>query len=314
MISIDGEVWTFEEIAPGEAHCHRVVETIHTARSEFQRVEVCRTESYGRGLFLDGRIQHVEADEYVYSESLVHPAMTLLGGSARRVLCVGAGPGGAVRELLAYPGVGEVVQVEIDTTVLDVAREHLPHSAAASNAADPRFTLRVRDALDYLTEGGEPFDLVVNDLSEPFPGSPAARLFGPEALRAVRARLTPGTGLYVSWCGSAGPRSSGMAARICRNVRAVFGHCRPYLVHTQSYGTVWLNVIGSTTPFDPLARSADQIDNQLARTLRGSTRLYDGVTHHHMFHLPKDVRETLATAPEDADEPVELAVSVRSTP
>lgn len=310
VIEFDGSPWTFEEVAPGEAHLHRVVEVVHVEHSGVQRVEVVRTEGYGRGLFLDGRIQHVADDEYVYSEALVHPAMTLLGGRADRVLVIGAGPGGAVREVLGYPGVGEAVQVEIDTAVLDVARAHLPHSPVAANAADPRYRLVVADALDYLAADGELFDLVVNDLSEPFEGSPAAKLFDTDALRLVRSRLRPG-GRYVSWAGSVGPKSWDMARRIVAEVASVFEDVSAYVLHTQSYGTVWLNVVGSTTPTDPLALSPARIDEQRATTLTAVTRFYDGVTHHHMFHVPKDIRTALAQ-PADADRAIGLAVPVKS--
>lgn len=310
MIELDGSAWTFEEVAPGEAHLHRVVEVVHVEHSGVQRVEVVRTEAYGCGLFLDGRIQHVADDEYVYSEALVHPAMTLLGGRADRVLAIGAGPGGAVREVLGYPGVGEVVQVEIDTAVLDVARVHLPHSPVATNAADPRYRLVMADALDYLATGSEPFDLVVNDLSEPFEGSPAAGLFGADALRLIRSRLRPG-GRYVSWAGSIGPKSWDMARRIVGEVASVFEDVSAYVLHTQSYGTVWLNVIGSTTPTDPLALSPAQIDEQRAATFTAPTRFYDGVTHHHMFHVPKDIRTALAQ-PTEGHRTIGLTVRVMS--
>lgn len=309
VIEFDGSSWTFEEVAPGEAHLHRATEVVHVEHSGMQRVEVVRTEGYGHGLFLDGRIQHVADDEYVYSEALVHPAMTLLGGRADRVLIVGAGPGGAVREALGYPGVGEVVQVEIDTVVLDIARAHLPHSPVATNSADPRYCLVLADALEYLAAGGEPFDLVVNDLSEPFEGSPAAGLFDAEALRLVRSRLRPG-GRYVSWAGSVGPKSWDMARRIVAEVAAVFEDVSAYILHTQSYGTVWLNVVGSTTPTDPLALSPARIDEQRATMLTAETRFYDGVTHHHMFHLPKDIRTALER-PTEACGAIGLAVPVR---
>jgi spermidine synthase len=302
VIELEGSPWTFEEIAPGEAHLHRVLEIVHAEHSGVQRVEVVQTEGYGRGLFLDGRIQHVADDEYVYSEALVHPAMTLSGGRADRILIFGAGPGGVVREVLGYRNVGEVVQVEIDTAVLDVARTYLPHSPVAANAADPRYRLVVADVLDYLSAGGETFDLIVNDLSEPLEGSPAAGLFGADALRLVRSRLRPG-GRYVSWAGSVGPKSSILARRIVAEVASVFEDASAYILYTQSYGTVWLNVVGSTTPTDPLSLSPAEIDRQVRATLRSGTKFYDGVTHHHMFHLPKDVRTALAR-PTDAGETV----------
>ncbi|MET0557759.1 MAG: hypothetical protein ABW065_03685 [Solirubrobacterales bacterium] len=310
VIELDGFPWTFEEVAPGEAHLHRVLEVVHVEHSGMQSVEVVQTEGYGRGLFLDGRIQHVADDEYVYSEALVHPAMTLMGGRADRVLVIGAGPGGAVREVLGYPGVDEVVQVEIDTAVLDAAHAHLPHSPVAANAADQRYRLVVADALDYLATSDGPFDLVVNDLSEPFEGSPAADLFGADALRLVRSRLRPG-GRYVSWAGSVGPKSWDMARRIVAEVASVFEDVSAYILHTQSYGTVWLNVVGSTMPTDPLALSPARIDEQRATTLTAETRFYDGVTHHHMFHLPKDIRAALAQ-PTRLRGAIGLAVSMRN--
>ncbi|MGO1053926.1 hypothetical protein [Crossiella sp. CA198] len=300
------ERWTVEEIAPGERHCHRVTEEVVVLDSEFQRIEVLETQAYGRGLFLDGRIQHVAADEYIYSESMVHPAMQLLDGRAARVLCIGAGPGGIVRELLNYPGVGEVVQVEIDTTVVDIAREHLP-AVGTSFRTDPRYRLVVADALDYLAGGGEPFDLIVNDLSEPLPGSPASRLFATEAIRLVRSRLS-GRGLYVSWCGSVGPVSAEFAARIFQVIQQVFGQAHGYLSYPQSYGTVWLTGIGAVSSVDPLALSPAELDQRLARTCPTPTRLYDGQTHHHMFLLPKNVRTALSVPVTDSAAPIELLV------
>ena len=70
--------WTHEALAPGEAHCHRIARRVHSTRSQFQAIEVVETVGYGIGLFLDGRIQHVAADEYIYSEVMSHPAATLL--------------------------------------------------------------------------------------------------------------------------------------------------------------------------------------------------------------------------------------------
>ncbi|MFC3984803.1 spermine/spermidine synthase domain-containing protein [Streptosporangium jomthongense] len=296
--------WSFEEIAPGEAHRHRIVAEVHSTRSAFQHIQVLETESYGRGLFLDGRIQHVAADEYIYSESMVHPAMFLLGGSCERALCIGAGPGGVVRELLRYPGVGEVVQVEIDTSVIDVARDHLPH-VGTEHWSDPRVRLRIADVLEYLDDEPGRFDLIVNDLSEPLPGSPASEVFSARSVGLMRSRLSE-RGLYVSWCGSVGPRSSEMAARIGAVVERVFPHAYRYVTHPQSYGTVWMTVIGSNLPLDPLGTGAAEIDRHLAERMTGTLRLYDGITHHHMFHVPKDVREAVAGV--DLEQPIQLLV------
>jgi len=289
---MDGR-WTSEEIASGEVHCHRVVREIHTERSRFQRIEVLETEGYGPGLFLDGRVQHVQADEYTYSESMVHPAMLFLGGRADRVLCIGGGPGGVVRELLRYRGVRRVVQVDIDPTVIEVSRRHLRH-VAPEHWDDPRFELVIDDALHYLAATADRFDLVINDLSEPLPGSPAAAVFTEDACRLIASRLAGERACYVTWAGSVGCRSAGIAVAINRLVGATFSHSAAYVTHPQSYGTVWLTVIGSLSPLEPLRLRPEEIDVRIAETVDGELTLYDGITHHHMFLLPRDVRALLA--------------------
>lgn len=299
---------TREQIAPGEFHCHRVAAEVYACHSGLQRIEVLETEGYGRGLFLDGRVQHVQADEYIYSESMVHPAVTMAGTRCDRVLCIGGGPGGIVRELLKYAFIEQVVQVDIDPAVIEVSRRYFPH-VSLNCWDDPRFTLVIADALSYLRAGGQCFDLVINDLSEPLPGSPAAALFSIEALRLIRSRLHPVSGMYVSWCGSAGPRSIDLAARVNRTIREAFPSACAFLTHPQAYGTSWLTAIGAMSAIDPLSHNAASIDRFLAAHV-GELHLYDGETHHHMFRLPKDVRRVLhdATAPFSVEDPASLDV------
>jgi spermidine synthase len=283
--------WTVEDLAPGEVHCHRITRRLHTGRTRFQTVEVAETEGYGVGLFLDGRIQHVAADEYVYSEVMVHPAMILLEGTARRVLVVGGGPGGVIRELLRHNCVAAVTQVEIDPEVVRLSRTFFPHISAGC-WDDPRVSLVLDDVRAFLARTEEEFDLILFDVSEPLQGAPADGLFGLPMLRCLGEHLSPG-GLFVTWAGSAGPRSAQLAVQILQCVRAVFPHVAPLLCHTQSYGTSWLTLLAGRQPLDPFALDAREVDARLSRQVEGNLRLYDGITHLHLFHLPRDVRALL---------------------
>jgi spermidine synthase len=303
---------TREEIAKGEFHCHRSLAQIHSSHSQFQHVEIIQTEGYGRGLFLDGRIQHVELDEYIYSESMVHPAMALLGRKARRVLCIGGGPGGIVRELIKYGHVERIVQVEIDEEMARISRTYLSHITQGA-WEDPRVSLVINDALRLLEQGDEVFDLIINDASEPFAGSPAMQLFSTPGLELYKRRLDPNHGTFVTWAGSAGPLSiQQTAARIAHTVRTVFPFSAFYLSHPQSYGTSWLSAIGAVGELNAGAREPRDIDAFLAETLQRELRLYDGLTHRHMFTLPKDVRKALAEAgvPITAAQPLDFNVEV----
>ncbi|MGJ3264481.1 MAG: hypothetical protein ACFE0R_14715 [Salinarimonas sp.] len=288
--------WTQEHLAEGEMHCHRIDATLHRADTGLQTIEVVETGGYGRGLFLDGRVQHVAADEYIYSEAIVHPPAVMLGSRCRRVLTVGGGPGGVVREALRHRRVERVVQVEIDAAVLELCRTWFAHVAQGCHD-DPRVEVVIADIRDYARHTHERFDLVVNDISEPMEGTPAAGLFEAPMLEALASLLTP-EGVLVTWAGSAGPRSDDLARAIDRAVAALLPHTTRWLCHPQAYGTAWLTVAGSRAPLDPWRLSPAAIDAWLAAEVDGEPMLYDGETHRHMFSLPKDVRRRLALADE----------------
>lgn len=294
--------WTQEHLAPGEMHCHRIAETLYSARSGLQSIEVVETVGYGRGLFLDGRIQHVHADEYIYSEAIVHPPALMLGRSCRRALVVGGGPGGVVRELVRHRTVEEVVQVEIDVAVIDLCRRWFAHVAEGCYD-DPRVRVEIADIRDYARATDARFDLIVYDISEPLEGTPAAGLFEAPMLSSLTDLLAP-EGIFVTWGGSAGPRSSDLAVAIDAAVARHFGFTARWLCHPQAYGTSWLTIAGSRVPLDPWRLSPAEIDAWLAENVAGDLQLYDGETHTHMFCLPKDVRRRFADAV--AEGPVRL--------
>jgi|688.fasta_scaffold518071_2 spermidine synthase len=281
-----------EQISPGEIHCHRVIRSIASVFSEYQHIEILETQAYGIGLFLDGRIQHVQADEYAYSEAMVHPAITLMKRVPILVLCIGGGPGGVVRELLKYSDI-QIVQVELDREVVRLSREYLCHITQGA-WENSRAQLIISDVMDFLVKDRRKFDLIINDSSEPVEGSHADPLFTRETMYLIKDRLLPG-GMYVTWAGSAAPCSNFISARIFRTVQEVFEHTIPYHFYTQSYGTSWLSLVASQEPLMPFYRSQEEIDRILSMRISGELRLYDGQTHGSMFRLPKDIRIALAS-------------------
>ena len=291
--------WTQEHLACGEMHCHQIRETVFLEDTGLQSIEVVETGGYGRGLFLDGRVQHLEADEYIYSEAIVHPPAVMLGDRCRNVLVVGGGPGGVVREALRHRCVESVVQVEIDASVLDLCRKYFPHVAQGCYD-DPRVMVEIADIRDFAKETDRRFDLVVYDISEPIEGTPAAGLFDTSMLSAVAQMITH-HGIFVTWGGSAGPRSDDLARAIHTSLQARFDHTARWLCHPHAYGTSWLTFAGSPAPLDPWTRSTSELDAYVAENIAGELRLYDGETHLHMFNLPKDVRKRMeATRPDAA--------------
>ena len=151
---------------------------------------------------MDGRTQSSEADEFVYHEALVQPALTSLA-QPKSVFIAGGGEGATLREALSHKTVERVVMVDLDREVVDLCREHLPnHHQGAFQ--DPRLTLIHEDAGRYLEEDTARYDLIIIDIPDPLEGGPAYLLYTDEFYGVARQRLNEG-GLLVVQSGPCGP-------------------------------------------------------------------------------------------------------------
>ena len=173
-----------------DLRCAAVVER---RRSPYQEIAVYDTLQYGRLLALDDVVMTTMGDEFVYHEMLVHPAL-LACPRPERVLIVGGGDGGAVREVLRHPAVRQVVLAELDGDVVDVCRRHLPEISCRLD--DPRVEVRIGDAVDFVAAAADAaFDIILID--SPDPVGPAAALFGP-AFYADCARVLAPQGVLAA--------------------------------------------------------------------------------------------------------------------
>ena len=123
------------------------VSTIFREHGEKQDIEVIESQYFGKMLLLDGVVQVTEKDEFFYHEMLVHVAMHS-HGSATRVLIIGGGDGGSLREVLKYPGVEDVVLVEHDEKVVEVSKLYFP--GLSLGFSDVRTSIVFHDGVDYL--------------------------------------------------------------------------------------------------------------------------------------------------------------------
>ena len=290
----NASIWTSEEIAPGEAHRHKIKNILYSGESQHHKLEILETESYGIGLFLDGRIQHLEKDEYIYSESIIHPVASGLKGNNLSALVVGGGPGGAIRELLKHRRFNNVTQVEIDAGIITLTKQYLPHIAQGYHD-DERVNIVVDDIASFVQETKQRYDFIIYDISEPLSDSPAENLFTETLICSLKDILTE-QGALVTWAGSIGPLSSDLAKNINQLWKNVFPYTERFMSHPQSYGTSWLTVVGSNEYLGLGEMSREAVDDYCQKNIDGALKLYDGMTHQHMFALPKDVRSLLGDA------------------
>ena len=118
---------------------YRCDEVYFDSATDHQRLVIFKNPIFGRMMMLDGVTQTTEADEFIYHEMLAHVPI-LAHGDAKKVLIIGGGDGGMLREVLRHTSVELCTMVEIDPSVVELSKQYLPnHSAGAFD--DPRTCL-----------------------------------------------------------------------------------------------------------------------------------------------------------------------------
>ncbi|MGY4707667.1 polyamine aminopropyltransferase [Candidatus Bipolaricaulota sp. J31] len=232
--------WLSERQTEGVELSFRVRRWLVRKTTAYQRLELAETEDLGRVMALDGKIMLSERDEAFYHEMLVHPAL-LAHPSPRKVLIVGGGDGGTMREVLQHPTVDEVWLVEIDGEVVEAAKEHLP-SVHRGSFADPRARVKIAPGEEFVTEHEGEFDAVIVDSTDPV--GPGEALFTEEFFRGARDALTEG-GVLAMQAGT--PFYWGRElGEILTKVKGLFSCVRLYLGHVPVYPSgMWAYVLAS---------------------------------------------------------------------
>ena len=183
------DTWYTEQWAgEGSAISLELKEKIHDFQSPYQRVEVFQTTRFGKLMTLDGLVMVTERDEFVYHEMLVHPAM-FTHADPKRVLIIGGGDCGTLREVLKHDSVQQVDMVELDQAVTEAAALHFPTLHAAS--FDPRARLYFQDGIAWVADA-EPgsYDVILIDSTDPV--GPAQGLFSVDFYRDCQRALASG--------------------------------------------------------------------------------------------------------------------------
>ena len=255
-------------------------------RTEHQHLVIFHNALFGRVMALDGAVQTTERDEFIYHEMLAHVPI-LAHGRAERVLIVGGGDGGMLREVLRHRAVRHVTQVEIDRAVVDMSRQYLPtHSQGAFD--DPRLDLVIADGLDYVRQSGERFDVIISDSTDPI--GPGEALFSEAFYTGCKGRLNPG-GVLVTQNGVSFMQPEELAGTAA-GLRGLFADWHFYFAAVPTY-------VGGAMAF-AWASDDTQLRQQSLGTLetrfRGAgidTRYYTPEIHLAAFALPRYLLDSL---------------------
>ncbi len=278
------EYWFSENHTPNVKFSIRVDKQLYSGKSEFQRIDVFDSYEFGRFLTLDGFIMLTEKDEFIYHEMIVHVPMAV-HPDVRKVLVIGAGDGGVIRELTQYPEIEQIDMVEIDELVVEVCKEYLPKTACKFD--DNRVQIYYEDGLKYVRAKQDYYDLIIVDSTDPF--GPGEGLFTKEFYGNCYKALKS-DGIMVNQHESPFYDEDAKACqRAHQRIVKSFPISRVYQAHIPVYPSGhWLFGFASKK-YHPLKDL-----NETRWNLRGLTcKYYTTTLHKGAFYLPAYVEDLL---------------------
>jgi spermidine synthase len=283
-----GGRWLAEVIFPHEIHLHGIKKFFISTKSKYQSIDIAESFYFGKCLYIDGRIQSAQKDEYIYHELLVHPCL-VSHPNPENVFIVGGGEGATLREVLKHNTVKSAIMVDIDEEVVELSKKYLPEwNQFAFN--DKRTKLYFEDARKYLENTTQKFDVIIIDITEPLEGSPSYLLFTKEFYEIVFNRIED-DGMVSLQAATVSPMSIECHASIYKTLKEVFPIVKPYQGYIPSFDQPWGFIIASKK-IDPDTLSKEEVDKRLQKRKVNDLKYYDGILHTSLFKLPKNIRES----------------------
>ncbi|MBW2101912.1 MAG: polyamine aminopropyltransferase [Deltaproteobacteria bacterium] len=243
-------------------------------RTNFQELAIFETERLGRMLVLDDITMLTEFDEFAYHEMIVHVPLSV-HPHPKRVLVIGGGDGGTVREVLKHPGVEQIDVCEIDGEVIKACREYLP--SLASSFDDPKVKVFLEDGARYVAGHPESYDVIIVDSTDPVgPGQILfQRPFYEDMKRCLRS-----DGIAVTQCESLYFHQD-VISGVSAFAREVFPHLGYYYTLVPTYPSGIIGFFFCSLKYDPI----QDLREQRARALP-DLRYYSPDVHRGAFSLP----------------------------
>jgi spermidine synthase len=271
------ELWYTEKQTEDVGITCKIKQTLHVETSEFQDIAMIETNQFGRMLVLDGTVQTTIEDEFVYHEMITHvPLFT--HPNPKRVVVIGGGDGGAIREILKHPGVEKAYLVEIDEKVVEVSKKYLPEISVALD--DARAEVRIEDGIKFIKENKNEFDVILVDSTDPV--GPAVGLFMKDFYQSIFDALKE-DGIFVAQTESPFYNKN-LISRVFKDIKDIFPLTKLYLSSIPTYPSgLWSFTMGSKK-YNPLEIPEGRIKDL-------GTRYYNAEIHRAAFILPNFVKE-----------------------
>jgi spermidine synthase len=257
-------------------YSYEVSEILYSGKSRYQDIQVFENPFFGKILVLDGVVQITERDEFFYHEMLAHVVLSA-HPDPRRVVVIGGGDGGTVREVLKHKSVEKVYFIEIDEEVINVSRKYFP--AVASGVNDKRVEIKCMDGAEFIKGRSSDIDLVIVDSTD-IVGF-AKSLFTKKFFRSIKNSLTE-DGMFVTLSESLHFHRD-IVVEVQNTVKSVFPVVDLYTAPIATYAGNWWSFSVGSLKLNP---------REIRRKHRIKTKYYSNDIHQSSF-LPPDMYERL---------------------
>jgi len=261
----------------------RVKQRLHAEQTPFQSIEIYESTDWGNVMVIDGCMMVTTRDNFLYHEMMSHPAL-FTHARAKRVVIIGGGDCGTLREVLKHDEIESAIQVEIDERVTRLAERYFPELCESNN--DPRAQLLFIDGIKWMAEcEPESLDVVIVDSTDPI--GPAEGLFN-EAFYASCLKALRQGGILVQQ--SESPLAHLPLLQSMRKAMkgAGFHALRTLTFPQPCYPTGWWSAT--------LARKGTDLSafrERGAATKTFATRYYNAEMHKAALAMPEFLREAL---------------------
>ncbi|WP_366924565.1 polyamine aminopropyltransferase [Metallumcola ferriviriculae] len=272
-------LWFTERQNPGLEISCLTKKTLHWEKTDYQELAVIDTETFGRMLLLDGVIQTTIEDEFVYHEMISMVALNT-HPNPEKVLVIGGGDGGTIREIAKHPKVKEAVLVEIDGQVVETAKKYLPEISVGLD--NPKVRVIIDDGIKHVQDNENTYDVIIVDSTDPV--GPAVGLFSGEFYRQIHKALTP-DGIFVAQTESPFFNKD-LIKGIQKDLADIFAINKLILANVPTYpGGLWTFSLGSKK-YDP-----EKVERESIAEL--DTKYYSRDVHFSALVLPPFVKELM---------------------
>ena len=269
--------WFKNKYSPNTILKIRIKEMLIQYKSPYQTIEVFDTHDFGRLLVLDGIVNVSDKDEFVYHEMMAHVPLCT-HPNPEKVLVIGGGDGGIVREIAKHPNVKQIDLVEIDPHVISTAKQFLPRSAVGFN--ESRLQVFIEDGAAFVNNRSDNYDLIIIDAPDPI-GS-ATSLFQKTFYQCCFDALK-NDGLLTTHAETpVFKKELEIMKTIYSNFDTIFPLVKPFTASIPSYSIgIWCFVYCSKKyhPLDDFRESRGQDPNM-------KNQYYNAAIHRASFALP----------------------------